>query len=66
MSRVDADRIRPNRVAVYRVESGDTWQRIAQRVGAEIVPAATLAVMNGFPVNEQPLPGDIIKVVQPG
>ena len=66
LSRGEADRIRPNRLAVHRVESGDTWQGIAQRVGAEIVPAATLAIMNGFPVNEQPLPGDVVKVVQPG
>ena len=66
LSRDEADRIRPNRVAIYRVVSGDTWQRIAQRIGAEIVPAATLAIMNGFPVNEQPLPGDTIKVVRPG
>ena len=66
LSRDEADRIRPNRVAAYRVREGDTWQRIAQRVGAEIVPAATLAIMNGFPANEQPLPGDVIKVVRPG
>ena len=66
LSRAEADRILPNRVAVYRVRNGDTWQRIAQRVGAEIVPAATLAIMNGYPVNEQPLPGDAVKVVQPG
>ena len=66
MSRVEAERIRPNRLAVYRVESGDTWQRIAQRVGGETVPAATLAIMNGYPVNEQPLPGDVVKVVSPG
>ena len=66
LSRDEADRIRPNRVAVYRVRDGDTWQSIAQRVGAETVPAATLAIMNGFPANEQPLPGDVIKVVQPG
>ena len=66
ISRDEAERIRPNRLAVYRVQSGDTWQRIAQRVGDEIVPAATLATMNGYPVNEQPLPGDVIKVVEPG
>ena len=66
LSRGEADRIRPNRVAIHRVESGDTWQGIAQRIGAEIVPAATLAIMNGFPVNEQPLPGDVVKVVRPG
>lgn len=66
LSRAEADRIRPNRIAVHRVERGETWQSIAQRVGAEIVPAATLAVMNGYPVNEQPLPGDVVKVVRPG
>ncbi len=66
LSRDEADRIRPNRVAIHRVERGDTWQGIAQRIGAGIVPAATLAIMNGFPVNEQPLPGDVVKVVQPG
>ena len=66
IGRDEAERIRPNRLAVYRVQGGDTWQRIAQRVGDEIVPAAALAVMNGYPVNEQPLPGDVIKVVEPG
>jgi predicted Zn-dependent protease len=66
LSRDEADRIRPNRIAVYQVREGDTWQRIAQRIGAGIVPATTLAVMNGFPVNEQPLAGDVIKVVQAG
>ena len=66
LRRDEAERIRPNRIALYQVEGGDTWQRIAQRVGGEIVPAATLAVMNGYPVNEQPLPGDVVKVVRPG
>ena len=66
LSRDEADGIRPNRVAVYSVRDGDTWQSIAQRVGAEIVPASTLAIMNGYPVNEQPLPGDVIKIAQPG
>lgn len=65
LSRGEADAIQPNRVAVHHVGPGETWQSIAQRVGAEIVPAATLAVMNGFAVNEQPLPGDVIKVVRP-
>lgn len=66
LRRDEAERIRPNRIALYQIEGGDTWQRIAQRVGGEIVPAATLAVMNGYPVNEQPLPGDVVKVVRPG
>ena len=66
ISRDEAERIRPNRLTTHRVQDGDTWQRIAQRVGDEIVPAAALAIMNGYPVNEQPLPGDVIKVVEPG
>ena len=66
LSRDEAERIRPNRLALYHVQDGDTWQRIAQRVGGETVPAATLAIMNGYPVNEQPLPGDVVKVVEPG
>ncbi|MDE2905379.1 MAG: M48 family metalloprotease [Acidobacteriota bacterium] len=66
ISRDEAERIRPNRLTLYHVQDGDTWQRIAQRVGDEIASAATLAIMNGYPVNEQPLPGDVVKVVQPG
>ena len=66
LGRAEAERIRPNRLALHDVQAGDTWQRIAQRAGGGIVPAATLAVMNGFPANEQPLPGDTVKIVQPG
>ena len=66
LRRDEADRIKPNRITVYTVRDGDTWQRIAQRVGAEIVPASTLAILNGYPVNEQPLSGDVIKVARPG
>ena len=66
LSRDEAEQIRPNRVTVSVVQDGDTWQRIAQRSGEEIVLASTLAIMNGYPVNEQPAPGDQIKIVVPG
>ena len=66
LSKDEADDIRPNEVALYDVKSGDTWQVIAQRDGEEIVLASTLAIMNGYAVNEQPLPGNQIKVVVPG
>ena len=66
LSRDEADAIRPNEIALYDVQSGDTWQAIAQREGEEIVLASTLAIMNGYPVNEQPLPGDQIKIAVPG
>lgn len=66
LSRDEAEQIRPNRVTTYVVRDGDTWQRIAQRRGEETVLASTLAIMNGYPVNEQPAPGDQIKIVVPG
>lgn len=66
LSRDEADGIRPHRITLYTVREGDTWQRIAQRAGAEIVPASTLAILNGYPVNEQPLPGDVVKLALPG
>ena len=66
LSREEADGIFPNEVALYTVRSGDTWQSIAQRGGEEVVTARTLATMNGYPVNEQPRPGDRLKIVVPG
>ncbi len=66
LSRDEAEQIRANRVTLYVVQEGDTWQRIAQRSGEEIVLASDLAIMNGYPVNEQPAPGDQIKIVVPG
>jgi predicted Zn-dependent protease len=66
LSREEAERIFPNEIALYVARAGDTWQSIAQRDGDEIVTARTLAIMNGYPVNEQPRTGDRIKVVVPG
>ena len=39
LSREEAAGIRPNRVDVYTVRSGDTWQSIAQRTGDGTVKA---------------------------
>jgi len=66
LSREEAENILPNEVALYAARAGETWQSIAQRGGEEIVTARTLAIMNGYPVNEQPRPGDQLKVVVPG
>lgn len=60
----EARDIRPNVVRISTVREGDTWQRIANGPGRDIVPAATLAVMNGVAVAEQPRAGDRIKIVQ--
>ena len=66
LSDAEAEDIRPNRLRFYTVRAGDTWQSIAQDAGAGIVPSTTLAIMNGFPVNEQPRAGDRIKIVREG
>jgi predicted Zn-dependent protease len=66
LGRREADTIQPNRLALYTVRSGDTWQRIAQGPGRGLVRASTLAILNGFDPAEQPQPGDRIKIVAPG
>ena len=66
LSPEEADGIVPNELALYVARQGDTWQRIAQRSGDGIVKATTLAILNGYPVNEQPQPGDELKIVVPG
>lgn len=59
----EAADVKPNRLAFYTVRSGDTWQSIAEGPSGGNVRAATLAIMNGRDVNEQPLSGDRIKIV---
>lgn len=61
----EADEIRPNRLELYVVRSGDTWQSIAAR-GGGLVRANDLAIMNNHAVNEQPRPGLRIKTVVEG
>ena len=58
----EADQIRPNRLDFYVVRPGDTWQSIASR-GGSLVRASELAIMNRYPVSDQPKPGDRIKIV---
>ncbi len=65
LSAREAADIRPNRLDFYTVRAGDTWQSIASR-GGSIVRATDLAIMNNYAVNEQPKPGERIKVVVAG
>ena len=66
LSAEEAARILPHEIALYEAAEGDTWQRIAQHAGGELVPAATLAIMNGYPLDEQPRAGDRLKIVVQG
>ena len=66
LSRQDAANIRPNRVDLYTVRPGDTWQGLAERGGDVNVKPATLAIMNNYEPNQQPRPGDRIKIIVVG
>lgn len=66
LSAREAENIRPNRVEVYTVRGGDTWQSIAQRSGDGAVKPSTLAIMNNSDPGRPPRPGDRIKVVVVG
>ena len=65
MTAAEAENIHPNRVDVYTVRQGDTWQSIAERSGG-VVDANTLAVMNNLQTGAQPQPGARIKIVVGG
>jgi len=66
LSRADAEAIAPNRIDLYTARQGDTWQSIAARQGGGVVKPTTLAIMNGHAVNDQPRPGERIKIVVAG
>lgn len=63
LSRSEAADVRPNRLAFHTVRAGETWQSIAEGPSGGNVRAATLAIMNGRDVNEQPQVGDRVKIV---
>jgi predicted Zn-dependent protease len=66
LSRSDAEAIVPNRIDLYTAREGDTWQSIAERQGGGAVKPATLAIMNGRAVNDQPRAGERLKIVVAG
>jgi len=59
----EAREIRPNRIHLYTVQKGDTWQSIARRAAQMIVAPDMLAIMNGRLVDEEPRAGDLLKIV---
>jgi predicted Zn-dependent protease len=65
LSQQEAANITPNRVDLYTVRGGDTWQAIAERSGGTVKPS-TLAIMNNYEPSQQPKAGDRIKVVVGG
>jgi predicted Zn-dependent protease len=65
LSAGEAEAVQPNRIALYSSRQGDTWQTIAEQ-GKGLVKAATLAIMNGRTVTDQPRPGERLKIVAGG
>ena len=61
----EAESVHPNRIDIYTVRQGDTWQSIADKSGG-VIKAATLAIMNGAETNSQPTVGKRIKIVTGG
>jgi predicted Zn-dependent protease len=66
LERNEADSVESNRLDLYTVREGDTWQSIAEHVGKGFVKASTLAIMNDHSVDDQPRAGDRIKIVVGG
>jgi predicted Zn-dependent protease len=65
ISAAEAEAVHPNRVDIYVVRQGDSWQSIAERSGGVVKPM-TLAIMNGAEPNSQPAAGRRIKIVVAG
>ena len=65
LSAAEAEAIHPNRVDLYVVRAGDTWQSIAERSGGIVTPS-TLAIMNQSTLATQPQVGARIKTVVSG
>lgn len=66
LSQAEAARIRPNRIDIYTVRSGDTWESIARRSGEAVIRPASLAIMNNYEPSQPPRAGDRIKIVVEG
>ena len=66
MSPAEAEEVRPNRIDLYTAPKGDSWQSIAERVGGSLAKPATLAIMNGHAIDDQPREGERLKIVVAG
>lgn len=66
LSKREAAQLVPNRIKIYQVRSGDTFEQLARRTPFEQLAADHLRVLNGYGPNEQPRRGDMIKLVVEG
>lgn len=66
LSAREAAQVKPNRIDIYTVRGGDTWESIARRSGDDTIKPSTLAIMNNSDPGRQPRTGERIKVVVEG
>jgi predicted Zn-dependent protease len=66
LTAAQAEDIRPNRIDLYTVREGDTWESIAQRQSEGLVKPTTLAIMNGRVITDRLRPGERLKIVVAG
>lgn len=66
LSAQEAANLQPNRVDLYTVRQGDTWESIASKAGEGTIKPSTLAIMNHQDPEQPPPPGARIKIVVAG
>ncbi|MGE5815501.1 MAG: LysM peptidoglycan-binding domain-containing protein, partial [Acidobacteriota bacterium] len=66
LSAQEAANLQPNRVDLYTVRQGDTWESIAARAGEGTIKPSTLAIMNHQDPAQPPQAGTRIKIVVAG
>jgi predicted Zn-dependent protease len=62
----DTKSYEPEFVQVYRVQPGDTFQSIAEKELGDARKDLDLSVLNGRKESSQPVPGELIKIIQKG
>ncbi|MBV9348350.1 MAG: M48 family metalloprotease [Pseudolabrys sp.] len=63
MSLKEAREVRPLRIKIVTVKTGDTVQSLTHRMAAVDKPAERLRILNGLGAHEQPKPGEQIKLL---
>jgi predicted Zn-dependent protease len=64
LSKSEAAAIKPLRIAVVTVKSGDTAESLGQKMAVNNSPVERFRVLNGLAKTEQPKPGTKVKIVQ--
>lgn len=64
MTARDAAKFKPQRIVIRAVNKGDTVDKLARQMQVDRLPVELFRVLNGLLPNEQPRPGQLIKLVR--